>query len=37
MLNFYIKHLLKYNIEVPELSRENNHFPTCQEQNEGSG
>lgn len=37
MLNFYIKHLLKYNMESPELSQENNHFPTCQEQNEGSG
>lgn len=37
MLDFYIKHLLKYNMESLELSQENKHFPTCQEQNEGSG
>lgn len=37
MLNFYIKHLLKYNTEALALSWENNHFPVHQEQNEGSG
>lgn len=37
MLNFYRKHLLKYNIKTLELSQENNHFPTCQEENEGYG
>lgn len=30
-------HLLKYNMESLQLSQENNHFPTRQEQNEGSG
>lgn len=37
MLNFYTKHLLKYNIEALVLSWENNHFHTHQEQNEGFG